>query len=738
MSSRSKIIRDNPIGDQLTAFRNSVRSICEPWDVDSPNALDHLLQGDIYRLSAAAIEGDLELHRIKPLLHAVLTNKSDEEIWDQVYRAVTEPTPPPRTIASSLLQTPSSRNMGSLVNSSEYRTDTDDVLKEDLGVMYADIPGFYEAFFGSVVDLERASRDIFDKCRKGPNPLFREGWTAWPSDASEHAVLSWLQDFVRQLARWAQGYRPTPTRGVVVQSSKPVRGSTAQRRLDIGIVNDPDTVRDGRRRWSKILIPGELKSSPGEDRPNGAWFHVGKYVREVFAAQATRRFVLAFTLCGPIMRVWEFDRLGGISSTPFDINENGLLLVSTILGFLWMEEKELGFDPTIITLNNEQYIEINREGAKERILIDEVMGRVPCIVGRATTCWRAHPEGQPSMTLVIKDSWQHHERGEEGEVFREVTRKGVRNVARYYYHETIRLADGRIDDIQGGIRKGLDITKASKHQLQHPGLLQGSNTLSISQNSITGQKRSSSQTNAPLPSSKRSRSEFPMQVDHATLPNRIHRRVIVSDYGQPIYMASSHAALLAALKGCIEGHESLHKAGILHRDISVNNLMVNKGDSNASWSSFLIDLDLAIPEDRKNATGAKGKTGTRAFMAIGALLGEQHSFMHDLESFFWVLFWICMHYYGPGKSEPAKRFESWNYMNMEVLAEQKMGIVLRESHFINVVTQYCMPYYEPLIQLLNDLRKIIFPYDKPWEREDETLYARIRETLQKEIESRDC
>jgi hypothetical protein len=78
--------------------------------------------------------------------------------------------------------------------------------------------------------------------------------------------------------------------------------------------------------------------------------------------------------------------------------------------------------------------------------------------------------------------------------------------------------------------------------------------------------------------------------------------------------------------------------------------MINEDRDNPSWSPFLIDLDLAIREDRERASGAKGKTGTRAFMAIGALLGEQHTFMHDLESFFWVLFWTCIHYDAQGKA----------------------------------------------------------------------------------------
>lgn len=65
------------------------------------------------------------------------------------------------------------------------------------------------------------------------------------------------------------------------------------------------------------------------------------------------------------------------------------------------------------------------------------------------------------------------------------------------------------------------------------------------------------------------------------MPNRVHRRVIVRDYGKAIYKANSRAALLETLDGCIEGHESLYmEAGMLQRDISINNLMINEDDGN--------------------------------------------------------------------------------------------------------------------------------------------------------------
>ncbi|KAI9858498.1 MAG: hypothetical protein M1813_006439 [Trichoglossum hirsutum] len=163
-----------------------------------------------------------------------------------------------------------------------------------------------------------------------------------------------------------------------------------------------------------------------------------------------------------------------------------------------------------------------------------------------------------------------------------------------------------------------------------------SSSTSESRSRSTAQKRSSSSLNALLLSNKRSCSTSPhADKGRSKLLNRIHRRVILHDYGKYIYKASSRVAMLAALESNITGHESLcDLTSIIQSDVSIGNLMMNEEENNSFQQSFLIDLDLAIKENREKPSGAPSKTGTRAFMAIGTLYSEEHSFMHDLESFF--------------------------------------------------------------------------------------------------------
>ncbi|KAJ9129857.1 Rhodopsin kinase [Pleurostoma richardsiae] len=470
-------IESTPIGNSLDAFRSSFNSTCEDRSISyTPDALGQLgqdaldlvsaLQGlrasrllpsrgggknlfsDLSKLNAAINSDDFDFDRIRPLLIAALTNKPDSEIWEQVYAAVTEPTPPPRAIASSLQQTPWLRNTSSFANSSEHRKYVDDVLKEELGPMYVGLRDFHRVYFGGIAGLETASEAFFKQCLQGNEPLFDDGWRGWPKDAKQDDVLSWFVGFCEELASFTDSYKSCPIRQrrPLTQPNESIDGSIAKRKMDIGFVNNP-RAKDSGCHWSEILVPGELKSNRSADRASEAWLDLGRYAREVLAAQDTRRFVLGFAICESLMRIWEFDRLGGIASDQFDINDNGLRFVSTILGFLWMSEEQLGFDPTIITNGDQRYIEIERHGVQEKLIIDEVMRRAPCIAGRATTCWRAHREGDGQTPLVIKDSWQYTERDEEGELLREATNEDVINVARYYHHETVEVG-GTEDDIR--------------------------------------------------------------------------------------------------------------------------------------------------------------------------------------------------------------------------------------------------------------------------------------------------
>uniref|UniRef100_A0A8H7NHF6 non-specific serine/threonine protein kinase n=1 Tax=Bionectria ochroleuca TaxID=29856 RepID=A0A8H7NHF6_BIOOC len=722
---QSRLIEDHPIGSNLDVFRDSFTSLCKDRTIfHSPDPLAHFthediqnlaldllsllrklpvilllqsktghgpLRNDLLKLISAVASDEFDFDRVKPLLKSALADELDDAlIWKHLYDAVTESTPPPRPIPSSIQQTPLSQNTSGLVNSSEFRQDVDPILKLELGPLYAGLPNFHNVFFGDVSDLDRVSKTVFRRCTEGDHPLFTDGWTGWPATAKESDVLAWFGSIIPKLEAFASDRIPTPTtrRKLLSQPRTPLIGSTGKRSMDIGFVNsdityNPDS-EDLRYRWLHILVAGELKSNPKADTASIAWIDLARYVREIFGAQENRRFVLGFTLCGSLMR------------------DGGLRFVMTILGFLRMNGEMLGFDPTIRASGDEKYIDIERNDRIERLIIDEVMRRAHCIAGRATVCWRAHRKEDPQTPLVIKDSWQYPDRDEEGELLRDATEKGVANVARYYHHETVRV-QGANDDIQQSIRKGLDVTKAANYR---PGraTLQSSANASISRkerSSSAGVKRPSSDTDATLPPIKRSRPTSPAKSSGERPPNRVHRRVILGDYGKPIYKASSRVALLSALEGCVEGHELLYNAGLLHRDISINNLMVNEDDRNPSWRAFLIDLDLAVREQRESASGAKGKTGTRAFMAIGALLGEQHSFMHDLESFFWVIFWICIHYNGPDESRVVQEFDKWNSVKMGELAKLKKG----------------------------KLRKAVFPNGGRWERGDGALYPRMREIL---------
>jgi hypothetical protein len=245
------------------------------------------LRSDLLRLDLSAETNNFDIVRIRPLLNAVLDKEPDNIILNKVYAAITESTPPPRSV-SSFQQTPWLRSTSSFVNSTEHRKYVDEVLKEELGSMSVDNSGFFKAFFGEITaDIKLAVKDVFAKCKEGDNPLYREdsGWRDWPEGAKEKDVLSWFAQLTSQLLEFNEDHHASSTpRRPLAQPHQPVRGSTAERKLDVGFVDDPNAGVDSKCHWSHILVARELKSNPSADIASKAWLDLGRYAREVLAA----------------------------------------------------------------------------------------------------------------------------------------------------------------------------------------------------------------------------------------------------------------------------------------------------------------------------------------------------------------------------------------------------------------------------------------------------------------------
>ncbi|POW09947.1 hypothetical protein PSTT_06393 [Puccinia striiformis] len=204
--------------------------------------------------------------------------------------------------------------------------------------------------------------------------------------------------------------------------------------------------------------------------------------------------------------------------------------------------------------------------------------------------------------------------------------------------------------------------------------------------------------------------------------NRIHRRLILKDVGNSIWEVDSPVALLEALEGCIKGHEALLTAGYLHRDISINNLMFANETDDPDQKSFVIDLDMAIAYPIQNHEDLKARTGTKFFMSSNLLLkGHPHSFIDDIESFFWVLIWICIHDCNDKSTFINK--SDWNQQDPFTLGLVKC-YYLGHLHLLTDIFRSQFKNSEPLICCVKEFAEIVAD-DRARTKESETLYPQI-------------
>ncbi|CAD6499013.1 BgTH12-04667 [Blumeria graminis f. sp. triticale] len=198
-----------------------------------------------------------------------------------------------------------------------------------------------------------------------------------------------------------------------------------------------------------------------------------------------------------------------------------------------------------------------------------------------------------------------------------------------------------------------------------------------------------------------SKADVIMADDSMIYRNRWETVIAAKPFGRAIDEKTTPMELICGLRDAIKGHQSLYmETKILHRDISMNNIILTDPKRNDGCHGVLIDLDLAISlTDDDCSESSKTLTGTMEFMAIG-LLKEYtypsngkftHTYRHDLESFFFVLISACIRF-GWGKNESP---------HMETIRKWYKG-------FEDTLLKAFSSKFECLKDLATMLRKILF------------------------------
>ncbi|KAJ1764361.1 hypothetical protein LPJ74_006663, partial [Coemansia sp. RSA 1843] len=190
--------------------------------------------------------------------------------------------------------------------------------------------------------------------------------------------------------------------------------------------------------------------------------------------------------------------------------------------------------------------------------------------------------------------------------------------------------------------------------------------------------------------------------------------------GQDIRRCKSADELIIAAADVMEVHTAIRKqCNILHRDISINNILINRSGPESRVRGMLIDFDCALRIDDTTDHKARSEmTGTFPFMSINNLEASKviRTELDDWESIIYVLCWLGTFGANTDDEEDMQaggkplRIYKWRNGDAADVAEAKRIDMDSVTNFTsNIVSQFIQdPPYFPLMELVVNLRQKLF------------------------------
>ncbi|KAK1251548.1 hypothetical protein MKX07_007027 [Trichoderma sp. CBMAI-0711] len=696
----AKIIAQHPLNDTLDPVRNKLRDGNEgdanegngpgqeaiaallsalvgstaAYNLQAPGGSGHVA-GRLFSVLLLFRGGSVRSAHFRTLIRCVVDKKSDVDVWEAVLTTIenlSTATPPPSSIAPTFTGTPIKSSSSRLADSETRDIVVAELFYEIKDCTFRNVGGFWERFF-SPEGWRQEQKSMLKALMASHNG---SQWTDFPVAADEGPVWDWLKTLEGRYLADAP-YKLHTTRSA---------NQFKERKGQMDLFFQAPATKSDIFEYKNVLVVGEQKKTYDRSRFKADLLQLTRYVRGAFADQPTRRFVHAFSLCASMMEVWVFDRSGPYSSGPFDIHDEPDKFARTLVGYATMDDEAMGLDTFMERVGGHRYLTLDdANGGEKRIRLDKAMVRQRAIVCRGTTCYRTRGGH------VAKSSWASDKRKLEVEQLKRAEERGVRGVARVVAHR-------RITTI-ASLREGLEFTKPHRfreevlHFEDLPSTAAGASTSGTKRKSSSGhtpentseskRRRSSSQKPTLTGSNRASlggRSKPSLYTPGEDLwENSIYSCLVVSPAGRVISDFGTVKELLESMRDAIKAHQSLYTTGnILHRDISSNNIIITDPEVADGFKGMLIDLDLAKEKD-SGPNGARHQTGTMHFMAVEVLRTADHTYRHDLESFLYVLLWMCArqswHNGFAGDEKPPKEslLRRWEIGSFKYIATAKEG-----------------------------------------------------------------
>ncbi|PIA16835.1 hypothetical protein COEREDRAFT_7985 [Coemansia reversa NRRL 1564] len=161
----------------------------------------------------------------------------------------------------------------------------------------------------------------------------------------------------------------------------------------------------------------------------------------------------------------------------------------------------------------------------------------------------------------------------------------------------------------------------------------------------------------------------------------------------------------------------LNRCGVLHRDISTNNILVVRESQDALPRGLLIDFDFAVPVDREKRAARPAQSGTLPYMSIANLenIDTARTALDDWESLLYVVCWLATFGISSSYRNADAELENspicqWRVGEENSIAETKRGHMDTERTFASHIVKHFQSEYKLLRRLATKLHKALFSH----------------------------